>query len=1154
MNINYDSPFNFKPIPTITPASDYWQNGTWKFNMSEISAGATYQPSFIDVILHGNTALTLVNAKANSLEYLKLFGDTELLPETYLDTVTLSGGCRQSNLPEGYTQVEYLEVATTNTYFPTGINATIDTDMGITASNLTSNSAQILVAQCESGSDYFRIAKAGASQRIIGSLGSSTVTDNNTDGVSKFTARMNKSGFYVNGSLVGTFSNIPSSLTDIGKIDIFRGKYSNTTYFAYAGSRFHSAWVDDNIFLPCRRNSDNQLGIYNTKTGQFILPSVTNGFTAGPDVTIPSPDTPMDIVCNNGVIKYETYGLPAGYTKVEYLESSGTQYIDTGIVPTNTTGWKVTLNMPDVQNDQSKFGCRNDNSDTRFWLGCVNGKAYFGWGTNYPTSENRPSISANVENTVSCNYLNDRTCKLNGTIVYSNLPTLSFTPTKSIWLFGANTGTGAYRSYKVSEATFTEGNAIIMHLIPAKRNSDNVLGLYDTVGKTFLTNQGTGTFIAGTEQTAYVYTDGTVEVVTDSLGNTANAERLLAVGNYKDTQEVISGSVTRNVEVLVLDGTEGWLLATGTGYRQFYTSITQGVIKNSVSLVSNIAPYGCTAATRTDYDFGCYSGGTGYLCFQMIGSSTLTTVAEFKQFLANQYTNGTPVIIVYPLATATTETVTGQFLSKSPVTQTAGSISNLPIAITESQKTVPTPTNPLQINCNNGVVKVSKNLFNKSIFAEDSGTTAVYTSYQVPNGTYTMSSPDFPYTGSVTNVFFLAGNVSTGALSATNGVAINKPITITVTDGYYTVGHRYTSGGNLNNAHPIDYNWQIEKGSTATTYMPYGQIYVDGTTETVEITGKNLFDKSAVTANGYYNEDGVWTSSQTSDTSNWIPVQPSTQYTITTELATGSRIEGNRRFNYFDGNKTWLSQTVSQQTTNKTSTTITTPNNAKYIRCSWTTSGNYAIDNNTAQIEQGSTATTYEQYYNGGTATAEMLLKVGTYQDVQSVIDGGVTHNVGVKVLDGSEKWSLSGGYIVLSDFNFPIPNNGGYCTHFKTISSSEYFGSLDDAMRFGYTGNSATLFVKSTSFSTSNRFKQFLAQQYAQGTPVILVYPLATPTTETVTAQPMNIQEGTNIVEITQASMDGLELEVKYKAGVSVTIEEIENAQLDNNVEVTIQ
>ena len=102
MKVNYTEPYPFRPIPTITPASDYWQNGTWKFNMSEISAGAASQPSYIDIILKGNTALTLINSKEDGLNYLTLFGNTELLSQEYLDTVTLSGGCEQRNLPVGW--------------------------------------------------------------------------------------------------------------------------------------------------------------------------------------------------------------------------------------------------------------------------------------------------------------------------------------------------------------------------------------------------------------------------------------------------------------------------------------------------------------------------------------------------------------------------------------------------------------------------------------------------------------------------------------------------------------------------------------------------------------------------------------------------------------------------------------------------------------------------------------------------------------------------------------------------------------------------------------------------------------------------------------------------------------------------------------------
>ena len=103
MNINYADSCNFKPIPAITPLDGYWQNGTWKFNMSEISAGAASQPSWIDIILKGNTALSLVNAKADGLNYLKLFGGTE-----------------QRNIPSEYTQVNYV-TNNAKTWLDTGV-------------------------------------------------------------------------------------------------------------------------------------------------------------------------------------------------------------------------------------------------------------------------------------------------------------------------------------------------------------------------------------------------------------------------------------------------------------------------------------------------------------------------------------------------------------------------------------------------------------------------------------------------------------------------------------------------------------------------------------------------------------------------------------------------------------------------------------------------------------------------------------------------------------------------------------------------------------------------------------------------------------------------------------------------------------------------
>ena len=112
-----------------------------------------------------------------------------------------------------------------------------------------------------------------------------------------------------------------------------------------------------------------------------------------------------------------------------------------------------------------------------------------------------------------------------------------------------------------------------------------------------------------------------------------------------------------------------------------------------------------------------------------------------------------------------------------------------------------------------------KNIFKEELLNTDVGTVTTYTPFAVDNGVYTMSSKDFPLVSRLDNVFFLAGNVTTGASSLVNGVHVDFPVTITVTDGYFTVAYRSDSNANHNN--PKNFHFQIEKGSAATSYEPY---------------------------------------------------------------------------------------------------------------------------------------------------------------------------------------------------------------------------------------------------------------------------------------------------------------------------------------------
>ena len=166
----------------------------------------------------------------------------------------------------------------------------------------------------------------------------------------------------------------------------------------------------------------------------------------------------------------------------------------------------------------------------------------------------------------------------------------------------------------------------------------------------------------------------------------------------------------------------------------------------------------------------------------------------------------------------------------------------------------------------------------------------------------------------------------------------------------------------------------------------------------------------------------------------------------------------------------------------------------------------------------------------GNSATCEPLLAVGDYTDVQSILDGVVTRNVGVKVLDGTENWrktSASSLYCSLTKTDTTgFPNaittaSDVICTH---AVGTDY--DIQGHCSFGY-GNFNFNYQNST--TDLSAFKQFLADQLAAGTPVIVIYPLAEPTTESVAGQTLQVQAGDNTLEITQASISGLELEAEY-------------------------
>ena len=292
---------------------------------------------------------------------------------------------------------------------------------------------------------------------------------------------------------------------------------------------------------------------------------------------------------------------------------------------------------------------------------------------------------------------------------------------------------------------------------------------------------------------------------------------------------------------------------------------------------------------------------------------------------------------------------------------------------------------------------------------------------------------------------------------------------------------------------------------------------------------------------GYWSANGLitpssWTRAQKySDT--YIAVNSSVSYIFSVKFPTA------RTDDYpfwvalatYNANKTFLARVIGSSTEPSTtySTTFTFNSNVAYVRLSFRTYGDAYDVKFTDAVSTFHVEGTQETITVGNnSANAEMLLKTINYNldfvDEQDILNGIVTRNVGIKVFGGSESWARSGEYNNRARFQtwkLPVYSYSGiskiYCSHFISPGGG---GTISCWIYKGYVW--FDYYIETTLAD----WKQFLADQYNAGTPVIVVYPLATPVTEQVEPQALDTVAGTNTLEITQASIAGLELKAEYK------------------------
>lgn len=382
----------------------------------------------------------------------------------------------------------------------------------------------------------------------------------------------------------------------------------------------------------------------------------------------PTPDAPVYPTINGGVVQMvHRSGLPSGYKLLEYVGSSGAAYVLTDVYLASTDVVEAEFRNSSTTGYGALYGV--------FKL--ADSSALYANQTYYGYDESNNKVDTDIR--VNTDWHSSRHDFVNGTLTIDDT-TVTFTPFEfansvqnAVLSRYYNNSYGYIWKGYIRKFKVTRSGEVICDLLPAK-NSNDEAGLYDLISGNFYTATG-GTLLEGSEvndyEPAVVGTPETLSVDTQ----TASVVNLFAVGDYADSVDVVSGTVTRQVGCHVFDGTESF--GSYTGNRLVYMMGDQW--RNRSGCVCTHFPSARNSSDttlNTVYASGVTQGSIDRLSIWF--RTTDYTASTLKAFLAAQYAAGTPVIVWYPLATPTTESVTPQALRTQDgttiVSSSAGSV------------------------------------------------------------------------------------------------------------------------------------------------------------------------------------------------------------------------------------------------------------------------------------------------------------------------------------------------------------------------------------------------------------------------------------------------------------------------------------------------
>ena len=384
-----------------------------------------------------------------------------------------------SRLPKGYLELTYIE-STGTQYIDTGFTyGASNVGSRIVSDSIVGEAVTDTYALSGVGAKpcfYYGVRQYSATDRRLmygkgNADGTTTVQYNNKRCVfdldlqnQTYTVKDVESGSY----LLNVSDIAVSTPTKTTPVTLFGRWRANSNDVSYIKERIYSCKIYDNgalvrNFVSCI-NPNGEVGLYDLVTSAFFGNSGTGAFVPGARVEIT---------------------LPEEYTQVEYIESTGTQYINTGIsVPHASCKIAVKFKTRNILDRPPIAGCAYTT-----WNWSVN--MMFPYQNAFYANGGSTGIAFAANTLYNAEYTKTYVT-VNGQTVQKSIANTVDGYNNTIFY-----GSTRYGAHLLYEYRLYDGETLVRDMIPVIRKQDEEAGLYDLVNGVFYGNAGTGTFTTG---------------------------------------------------------------------------------------------------------------------------------------------------------------------------------------------------------------------------------------------------------------------------------------------------------------------------------------------------------------------------------------------------------------------------------------------------------------------------------------------------------------------------------------------------------------------------------------------------------------------------------------------------------------------------------